>query len=81
MKVNIVYADDWQGIYIDGKLKLEGHKIELFQFADIIGLELEEFEASYKWLINSGRLPEDFSEVVMRRVVGNDTPVGSTMDD
>jgi len=64
MKIVIADGDDWQGLYIDGELKMEGHS---FNVADVIktitGTKPEYVEVDADWLMELGRLPQKLSEV------------------
>jgi len=66
-----VTADDWSGIYIDGRLRAEGHSIPFFQLMEA----LDEFttnkvsywvelEADHQWICDRGSLPDTLVEVV-----------------
>jgi hypothetical protein len=65
-----VYADDWQGLYANGKLILQGHSLrpsEILEWLAGYGpLEVVSYDvrpANDEWLNDLGRLPEDLSEV------------------
>lgn len=62
-EITIVSGDDWQGLYVDGKLVDEGHSIQLDTFARIMGIDLNEKEADFDWLEKEGRMPDNLSEV------------------
>lgn len=66
--MKITYAtnyDDWEGIYVDGVLKLQDHKIriqDLFElFSDFI--TVEEIDA-YDYLAEMGSLPTTVKELM-----------------
>lgn len=66
--MKITYAtnyDDWKGIYVDGKLKLEGHSLRMDEvmalFSDFI--TYKEVDAT-DYLYEVGSLPSDLSELV-----------------
>jgi len=62
-KFHFVYGDDWEGLYIDGKLVTEGHAITVEEFAEIIGVEFNESFADIDWLQEEGSLPEKLEDV------------------
>lgn len=66
--MKITYAtnyDDWEGIYVDGVLKLEDHRIrinDLFElFSDFI--TVEEIDAG-EYLSEMGRFPSTVEELL-----------------
>jgi hypothetical protein len=63
----IVQGDDWQGIYIDGKLKTEGHQIELLAGINIaIENKVDDADSAWcdlTWLHERGDLPQDLKDV------------------
>jgi hypothetical protein len=42
MKIQFVTAGDWIAMYVDGKLKVEGHSLAYFHILDALGLPYEE---------------------------------------
>ena len=62
-KIVIVSGDDWQGIYIDGQLKYEGHSIRPMDIFEVLGINHEQFECDFEWLEERGRLPKNLEEV------------------
>lgn len=63
-RIAFVDADDWQGIYINGKLVREGHQIRQDDLLDILGIKAQYLYADDAWLAERGRLPEHLEEVV-----------------
>ena len=68
--VVIAKADDWEGVYIKGKLYTEGHEItknDLIESLEKSGSlkknSLSEFYVNDKWIKNIGRLPKNINEV------------------
>lgn len=66
-----VYSDDWEGLYANGHLVLEGHSI---YFADVIAYlrdnvgpcQIRSYDsrpADWEWLEERGRLPKLPSKV------------------
>lgn len=69
MKIVLAVAADWQGLYVDGNLKIENHSIK---FADLMvvmvgmGEPVTEFttiDVNADWLDGMGRLPPCLDEV------------------
>ena len=64
MKIKFVHADDWEGLYINGKLVLEDHSLLAVDVLDAISLEdCEAYDADEDWLFTRGTLPQDFKDV------------------
>lgn len=62
-KVVFVSGDDWEGLYIDGKLVLENHSLEPRQVLDKLGIKYERRDADAEWLADTGNLPQDLKDV------------------
>lgn len=59
-----VLEDNWEGLYVDGVLKAEGHSISVRDVAQALGVALEVLVADERWLEEQGRLPASLGEVV-----------------
>jgi hypothetical protein len=74
MKVHLLETDDWQGLYIDGKLITEGHKVGegdplyLLKTAEMYGFTHK--DVTWAWLTEedddmvyeNGCMPQDILE-------------------
>lgn len=66
MKITIVQAEDWAGLYKDGEIVFQGHDL---QYSDIISainapdLQFDEVWVEGGWLAKVGHLPETLDEV------------------
>ena len=73
MELNIVYGDDWQGLYVNNLLLIEGHHLDVFevlsklkeeypeiQLADVY---ISEYWCDNDWLEDESFLPNNFEEV------------------
>jgi hypothetical protein len=60
----IVRADDWKGLYLDGKLVEEGHRVDTIDVLKHLGIKAESVWANDEWLGDFGSLPEKLEEVV-----------------
>lgn len=71
MKIIQVLGDDWEGIYTNGKLALEGHSIgtlELLEWLKETGQKITsvaQVEADTEWLNENGSLPRLIEDVVI----------------
>jgi len=56
--VVIVYGGDWEGIYINGELKYEGHSLQTSELLDVLGVkhDLKEIDEDI-FYDNDDRLP------------------------
>ena len=64
-KITIVSnGDDWEGLYLDGVLFEEDHKIRVRHLAEALDLEIETVEVSPRWLGEKVvSLPEKLSAI------------------
>lgn len=64
-KITIVSnGDGWEGLYLDGVLFAEDHKIRVHHLADALDLEIETVEVSRRWLGEKvTSLPEKLSAI------------------
>lgn len=73
MKAVLVKADDWQGIFIDGKLDYEGHEITISDMKKICkrhNINITDIDEKWvtddyyeRYLSEYGNFPNDLSEV------------------
>jgi hypothetical protein len=66
-KVIRVWGEDWEGLYIDGKLAVEGHSLQVYQVLDALAVsyliqqvEMDSYEFS--------TLPATFDEIPKERL-------------
>ena len=64
------YSGDWVGLYVDGDLKAEGHRLTEYQVLRALDFEVREIETPEEWLryrvfggFERGCLPCSLSEV------------------
>jgi hypothetical protein len=62
-KVTFVDGDDWEGLYIDGKLDTEGHHVRIDDLLRLLGIDGQQIYADDAWLAERGNLPENLDEV------------------
>lgn len=62
--ITLVRGDDWQGLYVDGRLVNEGHRILEEDFARALGVEVTFQRADEGWLEDRGDLPRQLTDVV-----------------
>jgi hypothetical protein len=63
MKLALVTGDDWEGLYVNGQLAVEGHKVSVRDALCAIGHYLDVREADNDWLDDRGCLPENWTSV------------------
>lgn len=56
-------GDDWIGVYIDGKLVVQDHRINPRELLKQLGYFVECPEPDYDWMDDVAYLPEDLSDV------------------
>ena len=64
----IVNGDDWQGIFVDGKLISEGHSFSSYELLEIVKEhgavgEFWSLEPDMDWLEDRGGLPDTLRDV------------------
>lgn len=62
-KATFVYGEDWEGVYIDGKLLEDGHSINPRDLLSNLGYQIESFDVNQQWLEDNG-LPKHLENVV-----------------
>ena len=69
MDVVIAVFDDWNGIYIDGKLEYENHSLDHRNVLDALNIKYESIDVPMDEL-DIGRLPDNLEE--LKYLVGDD---------
>jgi len=61
MRVEILQSDDWEGLYIDGALIIEGHRLPASQVlavvAPLLRFDTALLQADEEWLEDAGSFP------------------------
>lgn len=68
LDIKYVRSEDWQGLYVNGWLKIEGHSISTYQVIYIVAsylkeakdFTLEELVVNQEWMEEQGDLPNKF---------------------
>ena len=55
--------DDWEGLYIDGKLVDEDHQLQLKNILKILGHDVEVKKCNSNWICDQGSLPDNLDDV------------------
>ena len=64
-KVDIVWSNDgWNGVYIDGECKYQGHSLGYQQVLEALGIEYTDHHAHEEKLEDEGCLPEQLTDLV-----------------
>lgn len=65
--VNMVYGDDWQGLYLNGVLFTEGHSVHISELGAIINNgganQFTSHEVCFMWMYDMGHLPKFFTDI------------------
>lgn len=67
-KIELFWGDDWEGLYINGKLVYENHIISASTVLEILeawDVKAARIEIDDGWIMNRGTLPEDAADVVV----------------
>ena len=70
-RVVVIVSDgegDWEAMYIDGKLMVQGHSISVDDLARVLGVKLEREEVDSEWIDKRGEFPNYFSEIPMQKL-------------
>ncbi len=62
-KLTFVGADDWEGLYINDKLVMENHSLDIFKVLNAIGIDYKFIFADDEWMGEQGSLPEKLKDV------------------
>ena len=66
MSAQIIFVtnhDDWIGMYIDGKICLQGHDLDIREVLGALGIRCK-YEGVNSWLGEEvGELPEDYDDI------------------
>ncbi len=66
MADKVVFAtsnDGWEGIYVNGELKVQGHRLEVTDAFRAAGLDFDRIEVDDEWLFKVRQLPDQFKDV------------------
>jgi hypothetical protein len=67
-RVTLVFGNDWQGIYVNGELREEGHSISALNALCAVkaagAFEVDCVDADNDWLDHRGDLPQRLEDVV-----------------
>ncbi len=63
-KITIVSnGDDWEGVYLDGKLLAQGHSVDADDILVALGYKVVDVLTEEGWLEDQGYLPENLEDV------------------
>jgi hypothetical protein len=63
-KWTLVSGDGWVGLYKDGVLVQEGHRLTTEDIFEHLGVDLDFVEADEGWLADEGNLPLRLDKVI-----------------
>lgn len=74
--IKYVTSEDWQGIYINGWLAIEGHEIQTYQAMHIVAksckgknVKIEEIHVDKHWLEDVGNLPNKLDDIPSEYII------------
>jgi hypothetical protein len=74
VKIDIVYGDDWSGVFVDDESFTQDHSIRDDRWGDLLEIawrrgkrnqdfEIAWWEVDYYWIQDQGRLPSLFNDI------------------
>lgn len=63
INIVLVVGDDWEGLYVNGQLAVEGHSLTVRDVCACIGIELQTRGCDEDWLHDEGALPIELGDV------------------
>ena len=66
-KIDLVDADDWVAVYLDGVVVHQAHSITERQMLDILGIPYETHDADQEAVEDAGSFPVRIEDVVMKK--------------
>ncbi len=64
MQITLAYGDDWNALYLDGKLAIQRHDLSPSMVLGALGIDHRDREIDYTWLKAGAPLPTDEADVV-----------------
>lgn len=61
--ITVVRGDDWCGLYKDGKLMVEDHRLTYEDLAGVLGVTINTITPDQEWLEDNGKLPCNLADV------------------
>jgi hypothetical protein len=61
--ITVVRGDDWAGLYLNGKLVQEGHRVRTEDIFEHLDIQATYITPDQQWLEDRGSLPVDLNEV------------------
>lgn len=70
-KITIVSNyDNWEGVYVDGELKTEGHSVDSEEILKLLGMDVEKIEVSTDYLGGKvAGLPQKLSKIPKKYII------------
>jgi hypothetical protein len=62
-KVTRVWTDNWEGLYVNGRLVAEGHSLDAREALEAVGWAVESRELDEEWITERGHLPDGIDRV------------------
>jgi hypothetical protein len=61
-----VDGDDWEGLYVDGLRRVQGHHVRLEEVFQALGIDGKRVFANTRWLEEQGYLPQKLEDVKLQ---------------
>lgn len=62
-KINLIYSENWCGMYIDGRLQLNDHSLDVGQVLSLLGYSFTRQNVDDSWLEDIIDLPQSLNEI------------------
>lgn len=56
-------GDDWEGLYVNGKLVQQDHSLSARDVLSLIGIDIEQRWVSYDYTAERGNLPDKLADI------------------
>lgn len=62
-EITRVLCDDWEGVYLNGRLVAQHHHVDLRDVVEAMGAEYHSLEVTSEWIDAEGELPIDLGMI------------------
>jgi hypothetical protein len=69
----LVDADDWVGLYRDGKLVSQGHRFTIRDVFELLNIDLKVLYPDDEWIYERGDLPNALGEVKLHKELNDES--------
>jgi len=66
MKIEIIADDDWQGLYLDGTLRIQGDSISIIDVLHALDINYSQQVVDREWLDEHGYFPNQLAQIPLK---------------